>query len=168
MPTQMTIVYLGLGSNLGDRSENMRQALGLLGHFARLLKVSSIYETEPVGFLDQPKFLNAVCQVETRLRPLQLLVLIKGIEAKMGRRPSFRNAPRPIDIDILLYNNLIVDTPALVIPHPRLVERAFVLVPLAEICPELRHPVEGKRVIDLVGRVGGWEGVRPWQSSGGN
>ncbi len=164
----MASIYLGLGTNVGDRGENVRQALDLLGRFMRLLKVSSIYETEPVGFPGQPKFLNAVCQIETGLKPLQLLVLIKGIEAKMGRRPSFRNAPRPMDIDILFYDNLTVDTPALVIPHPRLAERAFVLVPLAEICPQLRHPVEGKRVIDLLERVGGREGVRLWQSSGGN
>lgn len=153
---------------MGDRGANINMALELLGRFTKLLKVSSIYETEPVGFLDQPRFLNAVCQVETYLKPLQLLVLFKGIEAKMGRRPDFRNAPRPMDIDILLYDNLTVDTPALVIPHPRLAERAFVLVPLAELCSQLKHPVEGKRIIDLLERAGGREGVRSWQSQGGN
>lgn len=163
----MASVYLGLGTNVGDRGENVRQALDLLGRFMKLLKVSSIYETEPVGFLDQPKFLNAVCQIETGLRPFQLLVLIKGIEAKMGRKPSFPNAPRPIDIDILFYDNLTFDNSTLVIPHPRLAERAFVLVPLAEICPQLRHPVGRKRVSDLLERVGSREEVRLWQSSGG-
>ncbi len=163
----MATVYLGLGSNLGDRRHNISKALDLLSKALRLHKISSIYETEPVGFSNQPKFLNAVCEMKTNLSPLQLLTFIKGIETKSGRKPSFKNAPRIIDIDILLYNNKIVNTPVLTIPHPALVERAFVLIPLAEIRPELKHPKEKKPVSELLDAVSGKEGVQPWVPYGG-
>ncbi len=153
-------VYLGLGSNLGDRQANLARALKLLGERLHIELVSSLYETEPVDYAEQPLFLNAICRAQTELGPMQLLSLVKGIEASLGRVPSFPNAPRPIDIDIIFYGDLIMETPDLTIPHPRLEERAFVLIPLLEIAPDLRHPVSGENVKDLAARVGGREGVK--------
>jgi len=158
----MATVYLGLGSNLGDRKQNLSEALELLAEHAVVEKVSSIYETEPVGYKEQPLFLNAVCRVSTELRPGQLLKLAKKIEARLGRTESFVNAPRPIDIDILFYDNEVLDSKELTVPHPRLVERAFVLVPLAEIAPELVHPVSGKTVKESLTGLGTITGVRYW------
>ena len=157
----MAKAYLGLGSNIGDRESNIRQALKLLSAQVRIERVSSIYETEPQGFLDQPPFLNAVCQISTELSPEELLGLVKGIEKGMGRIYSFPNSPRPIDIDILFYQDRILDSPHLVVPHPRLTQRAFVLVPLAEICPHLIHPQNGRKVSDLLQGVS-QEGVKLW------
>lgn len=134
-------VYLSLGSNLGDRSGNLSRGLERLSEFGNIDKISHRYETEPVGYLDQPDFLNLVCSFTTELEPAELLRRIKLVEREMGREESFRNAPRPIDIDILLYDDIVLDTPYLTIPHPRMSERAFVLVPLAEIAPDLVHPV---------------------------
>ena len=129
-------VYLGLGSNLGNRQENLDQALKLLAQRMRLGKVSSIYDTEPIGNVNQPRFLNLACEVFTRLSPEGLLALVKGIEQKMGRY-SRSGEPRIIDIDILLYGDKVVNSPNLVIPHPQIAERSFVLVPLAEIAPDV-------------------------------
>ena len=153
-------VYLGLGANLGDRQANLARALKLLGERLHVEQVSPIYETEPVGYAEQPPFLNAVCRAQTELGPLQLLSLVKGIEASLGRVLSFPNAPRPIDIDIIFYGDLVMETPDLTIPHPRLEERAFVLIPLLEVAPDLRHPVSGEHIKDLAARVGGREGVK--------
>lgn len=165
----MTAVYLGLGSNLGDREANLRRALELLGSKVKVLAVSSIYETEPVGFLSQPRFLNAVCRVETAMRPEELLLFVKSIEKGMGRKQSFRNAPREIDIDILLYGDEVMETPELVVPHPGLARRAFVLVPLVEIGPQVLHPVLRRTAAELAAEVdcggvwkwGGAEGLLP-------
>ena len=148
MSTEAIRVYLALGSNMGNRQENLDWALDLLSQRVRLGKVSSVYETEPVGNINQPRFLNIVCESYTRLEPTQLLTLAKGIETKLGRTGR-TNAPRPIDIDILFYGDQVIETPELVIPHPQLHERAFVLIPLAEIAPELVHPVMGKTVMEL-------------------
>jgi len=148
LSTEATKVYLSLGSNMGNRQENLDWALDLLSQRVRLGKVSSIYETEPIGNINQPRFLNIVCEAYTRLDPTQLLALAKVIETKMGRTGK-SNDSRPIDVDILFYGDQVVDTPELVIPHPLLHERAFVLIPLAEIAPELVHPVMGKTVMEL-------------------
>jgi 2-amino-4-hydroxy-6-hydroxymethyldihydropteridine diphosphokinase len=153
-------VYLGLGANTGDRRANLEKALGLLGERLCIDMVSSVYETEPVGYEDQPPFLNAVCCVTTDIGPLQLLSLVKGIEATMGRVPNFTDGPRPIDIDIIIYGKLVMVDPELTIPHPRMGERAFVLVPLAEIAPDLIHPFSGESIGDMLAKVGGKDGVK--------
>ncbi len=167
MSLEPVIVYLGLGSNMGNRQSNLDRALDFLTQRLAIKMVSSVYDTEPVGDLEQPRFLNLVCQVSTRLAPLELLTLVKGIESKLGRVPGRVNAPRSIDIDILFYGDQVIETPKLVIPHPRLTERAFVLIPLAEISPDLVHPVQGKTVKELKRRVIGVQGVFKWEGERG-
>ena len=163
----MTVVYLGLGSNLGDREGKLAQALELLAQHVVIESLSSIYETAPVGYREQPFFLNAVCRVSTELSPEQLLGLAKEIEAELGRIPNFPNAPRPIDIDILLYDNKVVSSHELIIPHPRLTERAFVLVPLAEVAPEVVHPQRRKTIRELADALGTVAGVHKWLEAEG-
>ena len=156
----MATAYLSLGSNLGHREANIASALKMLGQEAWILKVSSLYETEPVGYKDQPWFLNCVCSVETDLSPQALLKFVKAIERKLGRREDIRFGPRLIDIDILFYNSLILEAPDLIIPHPRLVERAFVLLPLREIAPELVHPLLRATIEELWQKAENLEGIR--------
>lgn len=152
-------VYFSLGSNLGNRQANLQKALLFLHKRFNIERVSSIYDTAPVGNLEQPRFLNMVCQIETSLSAVSLLALAKDFELKAGRVPGQRNAPRPIDIDILFYGDQVINTPELVIPHPRLAERAFVLIPLAEIAPDLVHPVLHRTIRELEFKVAGKEGV---------
>lgn len=133
-------VYLALGSNLGERDANLKAALTALQPDVHIDHVSSVYDTAPQLVLDQPRFHNIACSGRTQLDPFALLRLAKRIERKLGRVAGPRYGPRLIDIDLLLYDDLVIDTPGLTIPHPRMAERAFVLVPLAEIAPDLRHP----------------------------
>lgn len=158
-------VYLGLGSNLGERKDNLDKALELLKHRLRVGRVSSIYDTEPVGDTNQPRFLNMACQVYTTLPPAALLAFGKGIELKLGRAPGKSGAPRPIDIDILFYGDQMINLPDLIIPHPRLQERAFVLIPLAEIATDFVHPVSGETISELLSKVSGKESVLKWEES---
>ena len=148
-----TCVILALGSNLGDRCENLRQALKEISTNLSITKTSSIYETPPWGYSDQPVFFNQVLSGITSLNPLDLLTFVKDIEQKMGRVNNFPNGPRLIDIDILLYGEQIINTENLVIPHPRMLERGFVLVPLAEIEPDLIIPGTNKRVAVFLQKV---------------
>ena len=157
-------VYLGLGSNLGDRHRSIRQAIDLLSAEAHVEQLSSIYETAPVGYREQPSFLNAVARVKTTLEPEEMLLLAKRIEADLGRTQTFRNGPRVIDVDLLLYDNLIIDTPQLTLPHPRLAERAFVLCPLSEVAPDLIHPVIGRTIASLMSAIDS-AGVRKWETT---
>jgi len=142
-------VYLALGSNLGDRLTNLKQAIAALTPQMEVNAKSQVYETPPWGYEDQPKFLNQVVKVETYLDPQPLLKHLKRLELALGRQESFPNGPRLIDIDILFYDDLVLNTPSLVIPHPRLHERAFVLLPLMDIDPDLVHPVSKKSVREM-------------------
>ncbi len=156
--TEAVMVYLGLGSNLGDRQVNLDRALEFLSQRLRMGKVSSIYDTEPLGESNQPRFLNMVCQAFTRLEPEALLALAKGIERKLGRVGK-SGKPRTIDIDILLYGDEVVETPELTIPHLKMTERAFVLIPLDEIASDIVHPVEGKTIQELLQNATEKQGV---------
>jgi 2-amino-4-hydroxy-6-hydroxymethyldihydropteridine diphosphokinase len=137
----MITVYIALGTNVGEREANLLQALQLLPESGvQIQRVSSIYETEPVDYLDQEWFLNAVVEGQTDLDALDLLSALRVIEARMGSKKAFAKGPRKIDLDILLYGSETIDTQELQVPHPRMLERKFVLIPLAEIAPNLRHP----------------------------
>jgi 2-amino-4-hydroxy-6-hydroxymethyldihydropteridine diphosphokinase len=162
--TQPANIYLGLGSNLGSREDNLKKAIDEISHRLRMIKVSSIYDTAPIGDENQPRYLNMVCEVSTTLPPPSLMALLQGFELKLGRLPAKRNAPRPMDIDILLCGNLVLSSPELTIPHPKMVEREFVLVPLAEIAPDIEHPVLHKTVKQLLSSVEGKQGVYKYEA----
>jgi len=150
----MPQVYLSLGTNLGERLDNLAQARALLLPEVQVGKLSSVYETAPWGYLDQANFYNQVLFGETMLTPLRLLNKLKYIENKLGREQTFRYGPRIIDLDILFYESHIINTKRLQIPHPRLQARAFVLVPLVEIAPDFVHPVLGLTMQALLDQVG--------------
>lgn len=143
-------VYLALGSNAGERAAHLQAALAAMPPKVRPLIQSPIYETPPWGYAEQPAFLNMVAQAETELPPLELLKFLKALEVEVGRTPSFRYGPRQIDLDILFYDDLVLETPELSLPHPRLHERAFVLVPLADVAPNLRHPLLNQTVTEML------------------
>jgi len=154
----MQTVYLGLGSNLGAREVNLQAALDRLGGAGLCVsRVSPVYETEPVGFSNQGRFLNLVVETKTHLLPGLILPRIASIEQALGRQRTMRNGPRTIDIDILLYDSVTLRNAALVIPHPRMTERRFVLAPLADLAPDLRHPVTNLTIREMLERVTGQE-----------
>jgi len=157
--------YLGLGANLGDRMANLRIGLRMLVPDVRPVAVSALYESAPWGVTEQGAFLNAVCAAETELSPLGLLARLKEVERALGRIPGPRWGPRPLDLDILLYDRVSVDSPDLQIPHPRLVEREFVLRPLVELEPMLEIPGDGRTVTQLLSLVEG-QGVQMVEASG--
>jgi 2-amino-4-hydroxy-6-hydroxymethyldihydropteridine diphosphokinase len=166
----MAKIYLGLGSNVGNRARNIYSALRCLQDEIQLDRISSLYETQPVGYSHQAWFLNLVCAGETHLSPEDLLVLAKRIEREMGREEGIRFGPRIVDIDILFYDGLIMATPQLEIPHPRLAERGFVLIPLNEIAPGLPHPRLKLSVRELLDTAESTHDVRlyrlrDWQAS---
>ena len=146
-----TTIYLSLGSNLGDRETNLRTAITALAEAnVRVTRVSSFYETEPVDLRDQPWFLNCVVQGETKLAALELLRALRAIESRMGSKKLVAKGPRLIDLDILLYGNETIDAPELQVPHPRMLQRKFVLVPLTEIAPHLKHPSWSGTAVELL------------------
>jgi 2-amino-4-hydroxy-6-hydroxymethyldihydropteridine diphosphokinase len=147
----MSIAYIGIGSNLGNRQKNCLRAIKLIEKNGIVIrKLSSMYETEPWGIKDQPHFLNMAIEIETHLNPEELLKILKNIENKIGRRKSYRWGPRSIDLDILLFDNLILKEDNLEIPHPLMHKRNFVLLPLSEIAPDIIHPLLRKKISDLV------------------
>lgn len=155
-----TQVYLALGSNLGDREENLRAAIGRLRDVMMLDALSAVYETAPMYVTDQPAFLNMAAGGETELAPLDLLDRLKRMEAEIGRVPSIRNGPRAIDLDILYHGDTVLRTDRLTLPHPRIGERAFVLAPLADIAPDWRGPGETRTVAERLAGVPGRETVQ--------
>jgi 2-amino-4-hydroxy-6-hydroxymethyldihydropteridine diphosphokinase len=161
----MERVYMSLGSNIGDRAANIARAIAALGERGfRVTRESSLYETEPVEFREQDWFLNSVVEGETELEPGELMNELLAIERSLGRERRVPKGPRVIDIDVLLYGDRVIDEPEIDIPHPRLSQRRFVLVPFAEIAPEVRHPVLGNTIAELLVETSDRSEVRPWKA----
>jgi len=147
-------IFLSLGSNLADREKNLRDAIAAIASTGvHIVRISSIYETEPVDFTSQPWFLNCVIEAETTLAPRDLLLALRDIECRLGSKKEFAKGPRLLDIDVLLYGQAIIDTPELQVPHPRMAQRRFVLAPLAELAPQLRHPSWSGTATELLARL---------------
>jgi len=161
MDPELHQVYIALGSNVGDRAAHFELALGALGKFVTVTERSPIYETEPWGYDDQQDFLNQVVSGETRLSPYELMGKLKIIESDLGREKNFTNGPRVIDLDLLFYDQLAMETPTLTIPHPRMRGRAFVLRPLADLAPDLRHPGLNLTVNELLTETN-QQGIKPF------
>jgi len=158
------LIYLSLGSNLGDRAANLERAIAALPEAGvRVLRRSLLYETEPLDFRAQPWFLNCVVEGQTLLLPRQLLHALQGIERRLRSRKLIPRGPRIIDLDILLYGRSIVRTPEIEVPHPRMTGRRFVLAPLAELAPGLHHPTLGATIAELLAATQDKSSVRPWQ-----
>ena len=160
----MAVAYVALGANLGDRLTTLRRAVRRLGDLGTVEAVSPVYETDPVGYLDQPSYLNAVARLHTDLQPVPLLDRLLAIETDLGRVRSFANAPRTLDLDLLLYDLVVLDTPTLTLPHPRLHDRPFVLIPLAALAPTLTHPRLNRPIAALLAALHPTTGVRPFCS----
>jgi 2-amino-4-hydroxy-6-hydroxymethyldihydropteridine diphosphokinase len=155
----MAEVFVGLGANLGDREANLRRAVDELGRVLRVEKISSLYRTEPVGYTDQPFFLNAVLYGRTELEPRELARAFRAIENEMGRVRKEPMGPRTLDLDLLLYGSTLVEEADLQVPHPRMEDRRFVLAPLAEIAPAVIHPVSRRSAADMLARSTGYASV---------
>ena len=167
MAEEWVKAYLGLGSNLGDRMENIRTAVKSLSDSGRIkvCRISSLYETEPEKVLDQPKFINCAVEIETSYSPGELLTEIKRVEKHLGRKKGIRWGPRIIDIDIIIYDKIVMDEEGLRIPHREFENRSFVLVPLAEIAPDLRSPLSGRAIEKLAMEKGGEKKWLRWNFS---
>lgn len=144
------LVYLALGSNVGNRAANLKAAIAALPPQMEVIAKSRVYETPPWGYANQEKFLNQVLQVQTYLKPEQLLKHLKRLEVALGREASFQNGPRLIDIDILFFDDLVFESPIVTIPHPRLHQRGFVLMPLMDLAPDLVHPLKKQSIRELI------------------
>lgn len=157
-------VYLSLGTNLGDRATNLKQAITSLPPQMTVRSKSKVYETPPWGYTEQDAFLNQVVMVTTYLEPEQLLKHLKRLEVALGRKATFRNGPRLIDLDILFFDDLVLNTPALTVPHPHVHERGFVLVPMMDIAPDHVHPVNQKSIRELIAMCS-TEGIVPFEKN---
>ncbi|MBW3114738.1 MULTISPECIES: 2-amino-4-hydroxy-6-hydroxymethyldihydropteridine diphosphokinase [Bacillaceae] len=165
----MNTAYISLGSNMGDRESYLEKAINILGSHGKIevTKRSSMYETDPVGFTEQDQFLNMVIEIRTSLSPETLLHQCLQVEIDLGREREFKWGPRIIDLDILLYNRLMVESEDLLIPHPRMQERAFVLIPLLEVAPRIEHPSINAPFVEFLDEIPDREGVRLWKQING-